>query len=299
MASSLKYEVCSKNNRTFWILRQPSDLARCGWQHCNRHNLLSGLLFPDCLHLVYFLNYRYLNARVLVLVAIFASCSEVCSLFDDRRAEGTSSDGLPGAFWTSRQRWNFHSKDHHRRRELGLWLRHWDEGPVITMGWLWISTPKKSTTVSILYQSVAHGFFRFQWSGTFRIFATRSNSQPSVLRSCFEKVAWKNSQKETTIVARQFMVPSPWQCPCPLSLVNSQVLCQKSVDCSSPASLLPRPCSLRLFLISKIKISAERTPFRYHWWHQEEFVIGIEGHSKRSFPGLHGEVETPLEQVCE
>ena len=53
-------------------MRQPSDLARCGWQHCNRHNLLSGLLFPDCLHLVYFLNYRYLNARVLVLVAIFA-----------------------------------------------------------------------------------------------------------------------------------------------------------------------------------------------------------------------------------
>lgn len=44
-------------------------------------------------------------------------------------------------------------------------------------------------------------------------------------------------------------------------IVDSLVLCQKSDECSPSTAVLPRPDSLRFFIIPDIEIGVEGTPF--------------------------------------
>lgn len=92
----------------------------------------------------------------------------------------------------------------------------------------------------------AHYFFRFR----FRV-------------GHFEMVTWSNYEKETTIVMRQ------------LSLANSSVFFTKNeISVLFHSLFTPQMWLPTILLISKTKISDERAPFRYHWWHKTKFVKG-------------------------
>jgi len=89
---------------------------------------------------------------------------------------------------------------------------------------------------------------------------------------------WVNTQggpKVTRNVEQRWLVPSPWQCPCPHSLECAAVFGKKQHDGYPSSSLFTRPCTMRLFPVPSYEMPDERERFCWCQWSEEENAGGL------------------------
>ena len=195
----------------------------------------------------------------------------------------------------SRQRGRkFSDNNNNRRRNLGLRLRRWNQGSILSVDWKGVPKAEEGKTGEIECESDVNCFLWRQWCRTSRISTTRRDGEPVLLPSSSSSFAREHSKKETRSVEIKIVGSSSWQCSCSFLLTHSRLLRQNGDNRASPASLLAWSCPRGLFSLPEVEGHPERAQIWHCGRNQAEFVGAASDDTKKRLPNRLPELETSL-----
>jgi hypothetical protein len=107
----------------------------------------------------------------------------------------------------------------------------------------------------------------------------------------------KCHEKKTSVVDKQLLVPPSGQCTSSCIATDLPLFCQHDCNCASSATLLIRPSSGRLFLISHTEIHLERMMNSDDSRDYGKLAAGTMHNPKKGVPGLFPEEAITLRVV--
>ena len=128
------------------------------------------------------------------------------------------------------------SKGHNWWRIMDVWLRHWNQSPIMPMEATRRAKAEKSKSSSAKCEDFAHYFFRLQWLDASWILATRSYCQ---YYYSIAPIASSNCQKRTELWKKQSWILHYDNAPADTSMLGREVFAKTVITVLGPRWLFP------------------------------------------------------------